>query len=121
MMKDIGAIHPGKGFIRAEFINGECLEYWACDEFKVEHVNSADSHLTFKITFRTSNGKELVIEKWGMRELVALSLSMNGGSILWRELTEYGVRCCNTPEATTAILNALQKPDLVSGDYNYEH
>lgn len=120
-MKSIGYIRPGKGFIRTDNnINGDCIDHWACDEFKVDHVTD-NKHLKFKIIFRTATGEEVVIDKWGMRELVALSMQMNGGSILWRELTEHGVRCCNNPKATTAILNAFQKPDLVGGDYNYEH
>jgi len=118
-MNRIGTSLPDTGFTRNERIGEERYSYWCCDQFKVVH-KIIDGDLMFIITFRTPSG-EKIIKDWGVKELTSLAMQFNGSTILFRELTENGIRCNIEQQATVAILNAFQRPDLVNGRYEYEH
>lgn len=99
------------GFYRAERHGDLYQTPWCCDSFKVkQEIIKVDGKpkLTINVTFKTLTGD--VLFDWDLDSLNRL----NQHHQLIHVLLNHGVRVSTSPQATIAIIDAIQRPELIN-------
>lgn len=109
------AVQQPDGFYRIpQSADARGMRIWCSDPFNVEFTED-DDRLIMNVTFKTATRGDAVFD-WDFISLKYLSLP----GVLRETLLTHGVRVAPEPEATYAILKAIQKPDLYINDKKHD-